>query len=103
MTNNIESIVKQSRARFDHEAHREILKQKYQAKMIFAYRDGLWQAGPELLTALYVCQDEDVVLLDLYENPIAVNVEELTEQAYSCWQEQMNAWNVEFEKARQQR
>ena len=100
---DIEKLVETSRARFNHDAHRQILKEKYNAKLTFAYADGLWRAGPELLNLLNCCHDEEAVILDLYENPVLINVAELSTMANSHWQEQMNAWLIEHEQARQQR
>lgn len=100
---NIKQLIEQSRARFDHDSNKELLKQKYQARLTFAYAEGLWCAGPELLGTLNSCQEDMVVLLDLYDNPIKINVSELSNLAYAHWQEQMNAWLVEFEEARKQR
>lgn len=99
-----ESIIATARARFDHESARKILKEKYQAKMIFAYLGGMWRAGPELLSTLNCCvMDKDVVLLDLYENPVKVNTKELWNLAAERWQEQMNAWLVEYDTLSKQR
>ena len=42
---NTENIVAHARARFDHEAAKRVLKEKYQAKMLFAYRGGMFRAG----------------------------------------------------------
>jgi hypothetical protein len=75
-----------------------LLKEKYEAKMLFAYAGGMWRAGPELLTLLAVCPDRDsAVILDLYETPIQVNVDDLELAAQQRWQEQMNAWLAEHE------
>lgn len=93
---DIDAIVKQSRARFDHEAAKRALKEKYQAKLMFAYNGGMWKAGPELLTLLACCQDAEVVIQDLYENPVQVRVDDLEALAYQRWQEQLNAWLAEF-------
>jgi hypothetical protein len=101
-----DQLIKLSRARFDHENARRVLKEKYQAKMLFAYREGMWRAGPELLSLLDFCDKRDsaeIVILDLYETPIKVNCKELWNLAAACWQEQMNAWLIEFENLRQQR
>lgn len=92
---NTEQLVAHARARFDHATARRLLKEKYQARMIFAYAGGMWQAGPELLTVLAACPDESAVLLDLYETPVQVDVPELELAAQQRWQEQMNAWLVE--------
>lgn len=93
---NIDDLVAHARARFDHESARRTLKEKYQAKFVFAHAGGMWQAGPELLTTLKCCTG-DVVILDLYEAPVRVNAEEFYEQVVQRWQEQLNAWLVEYE------
>lgn len=95
---NTDELVEHSRARFAHEAARRVLREKYTARMLFAYRGGMWRAGPELITLLQsIPVEDDVVLLDLYENPVRVNPEELRYIALERWQEQMNAWYVEYE------
>ena len=94
-----DQLIAHSRARFAHESAKRVLKEKYQAKMIFAYAGGMWRAGPELLTILNACPDrESAVILDLYENPVRINVNELELAAQQRWQEQMNAWLIEHEE-----
>ena len=39
---------------FDRDAAKQALKEKYEAKMLFAYGDGMWKAGPELLGVLHL-------------------------------------------------
>jgi hypothetical protein len=95
-------LISHSRARFDHHRARIVLKEKYQAKLTFAHAGGMWQAGPELLTLLKCCTGS-VVVLDLYENPVQVNANELYELALQRWQEQMNAWLVEYQESNQNR
>ena len=89
------SLIAHSRSRFEHAAARRLLKEKYQAKFTFAHAGGMWLAGPELLTVLKLCSGESVIL-DLYENPVKINTQELYELAAERWQEQMNAWLVEY-------
>jgi hypothetical protein len=96
---NNDNLIAHSRARFEHAATKRILKEKYQGKMIFAYNGGMWQAGPELLTLLHACSvDDDIVILDLYGNPVKINPTELQYLALGRWQEQMNAWLLEYEE-----
>jgi len=99
---NTDELVSHSRARFDHHQSRLALKEKYQAKFTFAHAGGMWQAGPELLTLLKCCTGP-VVIQDLYETPVQVNAEELFELAMTRWQEQLNAWLVEYQKLNQNR
>jgi hypothetical protein len=101
---NTDTLLAHARGRFNYEAARRLLKEKYQARMVFTYQGGMFRAGPELLTVLHSCPvDDDVVILDLYENPVRVNPGELQRLAHDCWQEQMNAWLVEFEESQQKR
>ena len=100
---NTEELIKTSRARFEHVAARQLLKEKYQAKMLFAYNGGMWKADPTLLVLLATVPPGDAVILDLYETPVRVNAEELRGIAMQHWQEQMNAWLVEYEETNKQR
>ena len=94
---NTDELITHARARFDHVAARKLLKEKYQGKLTFAHAGGMWLAGPELLTLLKSCVGE-VVILDLYENPVKIVAKELYELAVQRWQEQMTAWLVEYEQ-----
>ena len=98
-----DALIAHARTRFDHVAARRVLKEKYQARMLFAYRGGMWRADPELLVLLAACPDESAVLLDLYDTPVKVDVRELELAAQQRWQEQMNAWLVELDQQRQLR
>jgi hypothetical protein len=96
-------LIAHSRARFDHHQARIVLKEKYQAKLTFAHGGGMWRADPELLILLATVPPGDAVILDLYETPIRVNPEELQRLAMQRWQEQMNAWLVEYEELNRNR
>ena len=99
-TNN---LIAHARARFNHESARRLLKEKYEARMLFAHAGGMWRAGPELLVLLATMPPGDAVVLDLYETPVQVNPEQLRGIAMLRWQEQMNAWHVEHEQLNKQR
>jgi hypothetical protein len=100
---NTDDLIAHARSRFDHAAARRTLKEKYSARMLFAYQGGMFQAGPELQTTLLTCPGTDAVILDLYENPVKINTRELLSLSQQRWQEQMNAWLVEYEQTNQQR
>jgi hypothetical protein len=102
---NPDTLYQQVRARFDHNQARRVLKEKYEAKMVFAHAGGMWRAGPELMSTLHLCDERlpSIVLLDLYETPVKVVPRELFDKASEIWQEQMNAWLVEFEELNKQR
>ena len=98
-----EDLIAHARFRFNHESAKRLLKEKYQARMLFAYNGGMWRAGPELLVLLATIPPGDAVILDLYETPIQVEPEQLRGAAMMHWQEQMNAWLVEHEQLNKQR
>lgn len=99
-----DQLLAHGRARFEHAAARRTLKEKYQAKLTFAHAGGLWSAGPELLSVLNCCtMDKEVVIEDLYHNPVQINTRELWNLAAERWQEQMTAWLVEYEQLNNKR
>jgi glycogen debranching enzyme len=98
-----DQLLSHSRARFEHATARRVLKEKYQAKMTFAYAGGMWRAGPELINTLNCCTGNDAVILDLYETPVRVAPVELKNLAQQRWQEQLNAWLVEYQTTSQKR
>lgn len=97
------ALIAHARARFDHVAAKRVLKEKYQARMVFGWNGGMWRAGPELQAILQSCSGAEAVLLDLYENPIKVDTKELLEMSQQRWQEQMNAWLVEYDELSKKR
>ena len=100
---NTEQLISHARSRFDHVAAKRVLKEKYQAKMIFAHAGGMWSAGPELLNTLMSCPGTESVILDLYGNPVKIITTELFNLAQQRWQEQMNAWLMEYEESNKKR
>ena len=101
---NTDELVAHGRSRFEHAATRRSLKEKYQAKMTFAYNGGMWKAGPELHSAIFTCgRTGEVVLLDLYENPVKIDTKELMALSQERFNEQMNAWLVEYEQLSRKR
>lgn len=100
---NTDDLVAHSRARFDHAAAKRLLREKYEAKMLFAYNGGMFRAGPELQMTVLTCPGTDAVILDLYGNPVKIQTQELLTLSQQRWQEQLNAWHVEYEQLQNQR
>jgi hypothetical protein len=97
-------LVAHGRARFDHALARQTLREKYQARMTFAYRGGMWQAGPELHSMIFTCgRMGEIVLPDLYQNPVQVDSKELMALSQERWNEQMTAWLIEHEQLNKNR
>jgi len=72
--------------------------------MIFAHAGGMWRAGPELNKMIFTCgRMGEIVLPDLYDNPVKVDSKELMALSQERWNEQMNAWLVEHEEFNRRR
>jgi hypothetical protein len=91
------ALVAHARARFDHETAKRILKEKYEARMLFAYNGGMFRADQHLMVLLQAIPTEEAVILDLYGNPVKINTIELGHQVGERFQEIMNAWLIEHE------
>ena len=99
-----DQLISHSRARFEHEAARRTLREKYQAKLTFAHAGGMWRAGPELHSNIFTCgRIGEVVLEDLYGNPVKVDTKELMVMSQERYNEQMNAWLTEYEELNRRR
>lgn len=100
---NTDELISHGRSRFAHDTAKKLLKEKYQAKLTFAYHGGMFRAGPDLINTLNCCPWDDAVIIDLYDNPIRVAPIELKKLAEQRWQEQMTAWLIEYEQLNQNR
>jgi hypothetical protein len=100
---NTDDIYDFSRARFDHAAARRVLREKYEARLIFAHQGGLFRVTPELLAFVQTWPTDEIYLADLYDNPIRIVRQVFLVQAQQHYQEQMNAWHMEFEQLSSQR
>lgn len=96
-------LIEQARVRFNHAASRRILREKYEAKMLFAWNGGMFRACPEMITFLSLYGEEEIVMPDLYNTPTKFRANDVCNIMKSKWQEQMNAWIDEYEKINQQR
>ena len=99
-----DKLVSHSRARFDHAAAKRTLKEKYEAKLIFAYNGGMFRAGPELITTIMSFPDRvQLVLQDLYGNPVKIDSYPVLQKAKDLWQDTMRNWLSEYEELNKKR
>jgi len=100
---NIETLVKETKVKFDHNLAKHYLKEKHTSKLIFADQGGLWKADQLLLSLLVSGASKQFILLDLNDNPIKVNRAELFQKALDVYYEVMEAWYQEYEELRNKR
>jgi hypothetical protein len=98
-----QSLIKETKARFSHNAAKAYLKEKYKSKLIVADQGGLWLATPELIGFLASEIDEHVILLDTYENPVFVNRLALHTVLDKTYRDTMNLWFSEWKELENKR
>ena len=98
-----QNIISDAKARFNLNASKQYLKDKYTSKLLFANQNGLWEATPELIVFLAGCGDPSLVLLDSYNNPIKVDPKVLLQKARDVYITVMESWYTEFEELKNTR
>ncbi len=96
-------IASRIRVRFDHAASKKNLKEKYEAKLVFAWQGGMFKATPEMIGFLCLYGDQNIVVKDLFDVPVKIAANELCELMKERLQEQMNAWYNEYDQLQRQR
>jgi hypothetical protein len=99
----MDNITQKIRHRFDHEAAKQTLREKYEAKLLFAHQGGMFRAGPELIILLNSYDTGEMVILDEFNNPTKVTRLALLDEVKQRYQEQLNAWMVELAEISRQR
>ena len=97
------TLIQHSKARFNLNAQKEQLKEKYQSKLIFADQGGLWTVNPNFLSQLASSNEKNVILLDNYQNPIKIDREELLRKANNLYLEVMEQWHTEYNELQNKR
>lgn len=92
------ALLAESKARFNHNAAKEYLAEKYQNKLIVAEQGGLWKADAETIALLSSFKTKQVVLIDTFSNPVKVNRKELLDILQSVYKEVMEEWYKEWQE-----
>lgn len=96
-------LIKDAKTRFDHNTAKQLLKEKYQAKLLVANQGGLWKATPELIGYLKLNQHEKVIVTDIYDNPTLVIRLQLLNSLIETYEKTMQEWLADFEELKKNR
>ena len=96
-------LLTEIKARFNHNLAKDYLRDKQESKLIFADQGGLWKATLELLTFLRTSNDNTVVLLDTYNNPLFINRKQILEKAENVYLSVMSDWANEWKELERKR
>lgn len=98
-----EKLLSEAKARFNHNAAKQYLKEKYESKLIVADQNGLWKADVQTLNFLSSSFYEEVILVDTFGNPVKVNRKLLLDTLLETYDNVMEAWFQEWQKLEGQR
>jgi len=90
------TLIAEAKARFNHNAAKVQLKDKYEGKLMVADQNGLWTANIETISALQSFTDTNIVLIDNFNNPVMVNREELLAKLKNTYTIVMEQWYQEW-------
>jgi len=92
------TLISEAKARFNHNSAKAQLKDKYEGKFIVAEQGGLWKATPELISFLNSLDDNFIILIDNFNNPVQVNRDQLLSIIKDTYQKVMLDWYKEWKE-----
>ena len=98
------TLLADAKARFNHNSAKAYLTEKYNAKLIVAEQNGLWKADAQTISMLSSLSDnESVVLIDTFNNPVKVNRVELLAKLKAVYNTTMEQWHNEWRELESKR
>ena len=97
------TLIAEAKARFNHNSAKAYLKDKYDSKLIIAEQGGLWKASVQLITFLSATDDEWVILVDNFDNPVKVNRVILLDKIKDTYSTVMEQWHSEWQELESKR
>jgi hypothetical protein len=97
------SLISEAKARFNHNSAKAYLKDKYDSKLIVADQSGLWKADLHTITFLSVMDDNFVILIDTFNNPVQVNRDKLLVLLKATYNQIMLEWYKEWKELESKR
>lgn len=97
------TLLTEAKARFIHNSAKAYLKDKYESKLIVAEQNGLWTANLATINFLTSSVEDEIVLVDNFNNPVKINRQSLLDKLNSVYKTTMEEWYtewVELEKKR---
>ena len=88
----------EAKARYNHNSAKAQLKDKYDGKFIIAEQGGLWKATPELIATLNAFDDNFIIMIDNFDNPVQVNREQLLSVLKDTYNKIMLEWYKEYKE-----
>jgi len=96
-------LISEAKARFNHNSAKSYLKDKYDSKLIVADQGGLWKADAQTISFLSTMDDNFIVLMDTFNNPVQVNRDKLLVLLKETYNKVMLEWHKEWKELESKR
>ena len=97
------TLITDAKARFAHNSAKDYLQEKYNAKLIVAEQGGLWKADQQTIAFLSASNNESIILIDTFDNPVKVNRQDLKDKLCETYYRVMNEWHAEWKELESKR
>lgn len=92
------TLIAEAKARFAHNSAKSYLKDKYDSKLTVASQGGLWKADKQTISFLNSFNDNFIVVIDTFDNPVSVNRDQLLELLQTTYNTVMLEWHTEWKE-----
>lgn len=92
------TLIAEAKARFSHNSAKAYLKDKYDSKLIVADQGGLWRADQQTISFLNSMNDNHIVMIDTFGNPVQVIRDQLLETLQDTYNTVMLEWHTEWKE-----
>lgn len=97
------TLIEDAKARFNHNSAKDYLKEKYSAKLTLADQGGLWRADAQTINLLNSFDNEFLVIIDTFDNPVRVDRKALLKRLQDVYRSVMEQWYVEWQELENKR
>ena len=102
---NTTELITVIKERHNHAEFKLTLKEKYKNQLIIVDQGGMWSVDAQFLAQLHALQPHytTLALVDLYENPVEVNLAQLTTKCSERYSTVMSNWARELAEGARRR
>ena len=100
---SIIDLQQQAKLSFDHAVAKKNLTERMNSRLTVTHRGGVFRVNTDLFVLLDLLEQDEMVILDVYDTPVLVQIAEIQQLAKQRYAELMNEWLAEWERIKKTR
>jgi hypothetical protein len=100
---SIIDLQQQAKLSFDHAVAKKNLTERMNSRLTVTHRGGVFRVSTDLFVLLDLLEQDEMVILDVYDTPVLVQIAEIRQLAKQRYAELMNEWLAEWERIKKTR